>query len=88
MLIADVLKKSSKHIIIKKEVLFFSNQAKQNNVQQDRISWVLFVCFAFSLSLYRQLRTANADIKVPSVENPELKGSPFRTFSRSGYSQA
>ena len=30
-----------------------------------------------------QWGTANAEIKVPSVENTELKGSPFKAWSRS-----
>ena len=30
-----------------------------------------------------QWGTADAEIKIPSVENPELKGSPFKAWSRS-----
>ena len=33
-----------------------------------------------------QWGAADAEIKVPSVENTELKGSPFKTWSRSIYS--
>ena len=32
-----------------------------------------------------QLGAADAEIKVPSVENTELKGSPFKAWSRSVY---
>ena len=35
-----------------------------------------------------QWGSANAEIKDISVENPELKGSPFKVWSRSEYSQA
>ena len=31
---------------------------------------------------------ADEEIKVPSVENTELQGSPFKTWSRSVYSHA
>ena len=34
----------------------------------------------------RQWAAADAEIKVQSVENTELKGSPFKTWSRSVYS--
>ena len=33
-----------------------------------------------------QRGAADAEIKVPSVENTELKGSPFKAWSRSAYS--
>ena len=35
-----------------------------------------------------QWGAADAEIKVPSEENTELKGSPFKAWSRSVYSQA
>ena len=35
-----------------------------------------------------QWGTADAEIKDPSVENPEPKGSPFKAFSRSECSPA
>ena len=35
---------------------------------------------------YPQWGAADAEIKVPSVENTELKGSPFKAWSRSVYS--
>ena len=35
-----------------------------------------------------QWEAAAADIKVPSDENTELKGSPFKAWSRSVYSHA
>ena len=35
---------------------------------------------------FPQWRAADAEIKVPSVENTELEGSPFKTWSRSVYS--
>ena len=34
-----------------------------------------------------QWGTADAEIKIPSVENTELKGSPFKAWSRSVYSR-
>ena len=34
----------------------------------------------------RQWGAADADIKVPSVENTELKGSPLKAWGRSVYS--
>ena len=41
-----------------------------------------------TISLPPQLGAADAEIKVPSVENTELKGSPFKAWSRSVYSHA
>ena len=35
-----------------------------------------------------QWATADAEIRDPSFENPELKGSPFKAWSRSEYSHA
>ena len=37
---------------------------------------------------FLQQGTVDAEIKDPSVENPELKGSPFKAWSRSEYSHA
>ena len=37
---------------------------------------------------FPQWEAADAEIKVPSVENTELKGSPFRAWGRSAYSHA
>ena len=37
-------------------------------------------------NIITQLGAAEAEIKVPSVENTELKGSPFKAWSRSVYS--
>ena len=56
-----------------------------------------FICFAycyycylifyfFSFFFSPQWGAADAEIKVPSVENRELKGSPFKARSRSVYS--
>ena len=36
---------------------------------------------------FLQQGTVDAEIKDPSVENPELKGSPFKAWSRSVYSR-
>ena len=46
--------------------------------------------FVFSLTrqLTQQWGTTDAKNKDPCVENPELKGSPFKAWSRSVFSQA
>ena len=42
--------------------------------------------FASCLFLSLQWRAADAEIKVPSVENAELEGSSFKALGRSVYS--
>ena len=47
-----------------------------------------FILFSFSVSLL-QWGTADTEVKVPSVENPELtKGLPCKSWNRSEYSHA
>ena len=45
----------------------------------------ILILFAYTFVL-AQWGAADAEIKVPSVENTELKGFPFKTWSRSVYS--
>ena len=48
---------------------------------------VVVVClFSFSAAITPQWGAADAEIKVPSGENTELKRSPFQAWSRSVYS--
>ena len=42
----------------------------------------ILILFAYTFVL-AQWGAADAEIKVPSVENTELKGSPFKAWSRS-----
>ena len=56
-----------------------------------RLFAVLIAAFPVYSTLFSpesplQLGAADAEIKVPSVENTELKGSPFEAWSRSAYS--
>ena len=54
--------------------------------------YLIYVCFClltwffFSLAQTLQFGAVDAEIKVPSVENTELKASPFKALSRSVYS--
>ena len=67
----------------------------EKNVSQPEITVELtrtFLSMEFvpmgiiSALLYPQWGAEDAEIKVPSVENKELKGSPFKVWSRSVYS--
>ena len=49
---------------------------------------LLFTIFAFLMFLPPQWGAADAEIKVPSGENTELKRSPFKAWSKSVYSHA
>ena len=44
------------------------------------------LCLSFRLRMRLQWRAADAEIKVPSDENTELKGFSFKAWSRSVYS--
>ena len=56
--------------------------------------WTLFLIGLESLSFYvfffsaPQWRAADAEIKVPSGQNTDLKHSPFKAWSRSVYGRA
>ena len=48
----------------------------------------LIVLIATAFGGFPQWGAADAEIKVPSVENTELEGSPFKAWGRSIYSHA
>ena len=52
---------------------------------KPKFSIIIFRAFSFTLSL-PQWGAADAEIKVPSGENTELKRSPFNAWNRSVYS--
>ena len=57
----------------------------------EALSWSPWFVCPFSMSLHLnplQWGAADAEIKVPSVENTELEGSPCKAWGRSVYSHA
>ena len=57
----------------------------KTDVKQDNLALSLN---PFNCWLFPQWEAADAEIKVPFDENTELKGSPFKTWSRSVYCHA
>ena len=60
--------------------------AHKSKCSSNHVSLFIFICSFVSFILPPQWGAADAEIKVPSGENTELKRSPFQAWSRSVYS--
>ena len=60
-------------------------KTRQKLTEEIAVSGFFLSFFLLSFFFYPQWETADAEMKVPSVENTGLKGSPFEALSRPVY---